>query len=61
MSLLTFGLGIQGTIGGGDQALEVVMEEDAPIVVEQEFLDIELQEADFNVKIVQKETKIINE
>lgn len=63
MSILTFGLGVTGNIGGGgDLALEVMLEEpDSIIIAEQESQNIIIEEADFDVKIVEKITTITKE
>jgi len=47
--------------GTGDNVLNIVMDEPDTIVVEQETMGVQLEEADFDVKIVEKITTITKE
>jgi len=62
MSLLTFGLGISGLTGGGGSEVDVELEEpDTVIVAELDATNVEMQDADFIVKVVQKITEVTKE
>lgn len=48
--------------GDGTGVLQVILQEpDSIIVAEQEVTEVELEEADFDVKVVQKETVVTKE
>jgi len=62
--LITRGLGFGGTGGGGsggDLTLDVTLEAIDTIAVEDQSMGVQLEEADFNVKIVEKITTVIKE
>ena len=62
MSLLTFGLGISGLGGGSGAIYEVELEDtDTVEVIEPDSFSVQLEDADFNVKIIQKVTSVTKE